>query len=84
MRERQGCRFGKHPGRYGTWVNDVSVDCAFGAWMVRKHGGCTSRARSASSLVTADDCLLAGRLGAPSQFENPTRYRGGSDNDHRS
>jgi two-component system response regulator ChvI len=27
-------------------VNDVSVDCAFGAWMVRKHGGCTSRARS--------------------------------------
>jgi hypothetical protein len=31
-------------------VIDVSVSCALGAWMVL----------SASSLVTADDCLLAG------------------------
>jgi hypothetical protein len=34
-------------------VINVSVDCAFGAWMVLR----------APSLVTADDCLLAGRLG---------------------
>jgi hypothetical protein len=39
-----------------TWVIDISVDCAFGAWTVL----------SAPSLVTAADCLLAGRLGVPS------------------
>ena len=39
-----------------TWVIDVSVDCALGAWTVL----------SVPSLVTADDCLLAGRLGVPS------------------
>ena len=44
-------------------MNDVSVGCALGASMVCQHGSCTSRTRSASSLVTVDDCLLAGRLG---------------------
>jgi hypothetical protein len=39
-----------------TWVIDISVDCALGAWTVL----------SVPSLVAADDCLLAGRLGVPS------------------
>ena len=39
-----------------TWVIDVSVGCVLGARTVL----------SALSLVTADDCLLAGRLGVPS------------------
>jgi hypothetical protein len=38
------------------WVIDVSVGCALGAWTVL----------SALSLMTAGDCLLAGRLGVPS------------------
>jgi hypothetical protein len=65
-------------------VIDVSVGCALGAWM-----GVPAREylplSSASSLVTADDCLRAGRLGVfPSQFEIPTRQRGGvTSNDHR-
>jgi hypothetical protein len=38
------------------WVIDVSLGCALGAWTVL----------SAPSLMTAGDCLLAGRLGVPS------------------
>jgi hypothetical protein len=38
------------------WVIDVSLGCALGAWTVL----------SALSLMTAGDCLLAGRLGVPS------------------
>ena len=56
MRERQGCRSASIEGDTGTWVIDVSVDCALGAWTVLL----------ALSLVTADNCLLAGRLGVPS------------------
>jgi hypothetical protein len=56
MRERQGCRSASIEGDMGTWVIDVSVDCALGPWTVLL----------APSLVAADDCLLAGRLGAPS------------------
>jgi hypothetical protein len=56
MRERQGCRSASIEGDTGTWVIDVSVDCALGAW----------RVLSAPSLVTAADWLFAGRLGTPS------------------
>ena len=50
MRERQGCRSASIRAIQDTWVIDVSVGCALGAWTVL----------SALSLVTADDCLLAG------------------------
>jgi hypothetical protein len=56
MRERQGCRSASIEGDTVMWVIDVSVGCALGAWTVL----------SALSLVTADDCLFAGRLGVPS------------------
>ena len=32
MRERQGCRSASIEGDTGTWVIDVSVDYALGAW----------------------------------------------------
>jgi hypothetical protein len=50
-----GVPLGKHPGpTRETWVIDDSVSCALGAWT-----GAVSIV-----LVTAGDCLLAGRLGA--------------------
>ena len=57
MRERQGCRSSSIEGDMG----DVGVRrlCRLRA---RRVDGCCQ----APFLVTADDCLLAGRLGVPS------------------
>jgi len=55
MRERQGCRSASIEGDTGTWVIDVSVDCALGAWT----------AAVSTVLGDGNDWQLAGRFGAP-------------------
>jgi hypothetical protein len=64
MLERQGCRSASIQGETGD-VGETRF-CGLRARRMdgcANTGGCTSRARSASSLMTADDCLFVGRLG---------------------
>jgi hypothetical protein len=63
MRERQGCRSASIQGDTGDMGERRFCRLRARRVVVCQHGSCTFRTRSASSLVTVDDCLLAGRLG---------------------